>query len=284
MLAWLRDDAPLPSDIAEARATFRRAVPAFHWTLEFPEIFHDNRLDPLARLTVPDATGLGGRMDAFGGNMPFIGGRRIATVHGKRYASWLCDAFNASGEVDYVMYSFLRASDLLGDNGTIGLIATSSIAQGDTRRAGLSRLLAEGLLICDAQSKMVWPGDANVLVAPVLLAKGSMRDHVGALLLNGATVPRINSRLRSYAEREAPAPLEANRGFAFVGCFLRGEGFVLSREEAEALLQDAPGEAPVVRRYVVGEDLANDPRRAPRGTSSTSGRWTSTRRAPSRTP
>ncbi len=261
-LAWLRDEAPLPSDVAEARAKLRQTVPAFHWTLEFPEIFHDARVDPLAPPTAAGEERLDGRMDAFVGNMPFIGGRRIATVHGERYASWLCHAFDASGEVDYVTYFFLRANELLGSRGSIGLIATRSIAQGDTRRAGLARLLSDGLVIYDAQSKMPWPGDANVLVAPVVLAKGTVREHIGQPRLNGVTVPRINSRLRSYAERKDPAALEANRGFAFVGCFLRGEGFVLSREEAQAVLETAPHEAPVIRRYLVGEDLAKDPRQA----------------------
>jgi hypothetical protein len=237
-------------------------VPAFHWALELPEIFQDRRCDPLERHADTNAPMDAGRMDAFVGNMPFIGGRRIATVHGERYASWICEAFNASGEVDYVTYFFLRASSLLGANGTIGLIATSSIAQGDTRRAGLQRLLGEGLVIYDAYSKMPWPGDANVFVAPLVLAKGSMRAHVGAPRLNDIEVSIINSRLRSYVEREDPAPLEANTGCAFVGCFLRGEGFVLAPEEAETLLAEAPGERAVIRPYLVGEDVAKHPRHA----------------------
>ena len=256
VVAWLREDVPLPPDVLEARAELRRSVPAFHWMLELAEIFHEGRVDPL------DGAAPAGRMDAFVGNMPFIGGRRIATIHGERYAAWLCNAFDASGEVDYVTYFFLRASTLLGANGTIGLIATSSIAQGDTRRAGLQRLIRDGLVIYDAFSKMPWPGDANVLVAPVLLAKGTIREHTGTPRLNGVEAARINSRLRSYEEREDPARLDSNAGCAFVGCFLRGEGFVLSSEEARALLERAPNEGPVVRPYLVGEDVAKDPRQA----------------------
>lgn len=262
VVAWLRDEVPLPADILQARADLRRTVPAFHWALELPEIFHDGRRDPLARRTDTDALADAGCMDSFIGNMPFIGGRRIATVHGERYASWICDAFDASGEVDYVTYFFLRASKLLGANGTIGLIATSSIAQGDTRRAGLQRLLGEGLVIYDAFSKKPWPGDANVFVAPLLIAKGSTRAHAGAPRLNDVAVPVINSRLRSYMERDDPARLEANTGCAFVGCFLRGEGFVLSPEEAKALLDEAPAEREVMRPYLVGEDVTKDPSQA----------------------
>lgn len=259
IVGWFRDDVPLPPDVVAARDDVRRLAPAFHWALELPEIFHEGRQDPLERGERRDAPSAGGRMDAFVGNMPFIGGRRIATVYGERYAGWLCDAFDASGEVDYFTYFFRRASTLLGANGTIGLIAKSSITEGDTRRAGLQQLLREGLVVYDAYSRMPWPGEANVLVAPVLLAKGTMREHAGVPRLNGAEVERINSRLRSYEERDDPARLESNAGCAFVGCFLRGEGFVLSPDEATSLLADSPGERAVVRRYLVGEDVTKDP-------------------------
>lgn len=257
VVAWLRDDVALPADVAEARRSFRQAVPAFHWSLEFPEIFQHGRADPLERGTF-DA-----RMDAFVGNMPFIGGRRIATIHGERYASWLVDAYDATGEVDYFVYFFLRASALLGANGTIGLIPKSSITEGDTRRVGLQRLLGENLQIYDARRRMPWPGDANALVSPVSLAKGMMRDHTDAPRLDGVAAPQINSRLRTYEERPDSPKLEDNRGCAFVGCFLRGEGFVLSREEATALLAEDRRLGAVIRPYLVGEDITKDVRQSP---------------------
>lgn len=258
-VAWLKDETPLPAEVAEARADLRRSIPAFHWMLEMPEVFDSGRLDPLE----PSQLHKVARMDAFAGNMPFIGGRRIATVHNERYAQWLCDSFESTGEVDYVTYFFLRANELLGTTGTIGFIATNSISQGDTRRVGLRRLLSEGLVIYDAQNKMPWPGDATVLVAPLVLAKGASRDVMGPPHLNGTAVSVINSRLRSYAERDDPKELASNAGVALVGCFLRGEGFVLSPEEASAILEAVPAEKAVVRPYLVGEDIAKDPRQRP---------------------
>ncbi len=192
-VAWLRDEVPLPAEVVDARAELRRSIPAFHWMLEMPEVFDAGRLDPLE----PSEQHKLARMDAFAGNMPFIGGRRIATVHGERYAQWLCDDFESSGEVDYVTYFFLRANELLGRTGTIGFIATNSISQGDTRRVGLRRLLSDGLVIYDAQNKLPWPGDSGVLVAPIVLAKGTNRDVIGSPHLNGMAVSTINSRLRS---------------------------------------------------------------------------------------
>jgi hypothetical protein len=255
VVAWLQSEAPLPPDVVEARTEFRLSIPAFHWMLEMPEVFDAERIEPLD----PAAPTSSARMDAFAGNMPFIGGRRIATVHGERYAKWLCDAFESSGEVDYVTYFFLRANELLGTTGTIGFIATNSISQGDTRRVGLHRLLSEGLVLYDAQNKVPWPGDAGVLVAPIVLAKGASCGVVGTPHLNGMEVSTINSRLRSYAERDDPQVLGTNAGVALVGCFLRGDGFVLSPDEASHLLKADQEQKAIVRPYLVGEDIAKDP-------------------------
>jgi len=254
-LRWLRDDEPLPADVQAALDRFRAELTPFHWMVELPEVFDPGRADPLQRAGVAQA-----RMDAFAGNMPFIGGRRIATVHGERYAEWLCEAFEATGEVDYFAYFFLRANHLLGDNGTIGLIAKSSITEGDTRRVGLQRLIAAGLVVYDAQARLPWPGPANVLVAPVLLAKGKSREQAAPFRLEREPVTSINSHLRTFPERTDPSPLASNEGVALVGCFLRGEGFVLSPDEATSLLAEAPDEKRVIRPYLVGDDIAKDPR------------------------
>lgn len=254
-LRWLRDDEPLPADVQAALDRFRAELTPFHWMIELPEVFDPGRADPLQSTGVAQA-----RMDAFAGNMPFIGGRRIATVHGERYAEWLCEAFEATGEVDYFAYFFLRANQLLGDNGTIGFIAKSSITEGDTRRVGLQRLIAAGLVVYDAQARVPWPGPANVLVAPVLLAKGRSREHAAPFRLEREPVTSINSHLRTFPERTDPSPLASNEGVALVGCFLRGEGFVLSPDEATSLLAEAPDEKRVIRPYLVGDDIAKDPR------------------------
>ena len=44
---------------------------------------------------------------------------------------------------------------------------------------------------------------------------------------------------------------------ALVGCFLRGEGFLLSPAEAREFLAAHPEEAAVVRPFLVGDDLNN---------------------------
>lgn len=192
--------------------------------------------------------------DAFGGNLPFKGGRLISTEFGPRYAAWLSRAYGAGADADYCALFFDRTASLLGEHGTLGFIAKHTVSVGDTRRAALEPLLAKGMVIYDAVTDLPWEG-ASVLVAIVHLAAGRLTT-VGTLRrLNGAVVPAINSRLRTSKELGDPAALRANAGKALVGCFLRGEGFVLDPEEAAEHLRRFPKERDVVKEYMIGDDL-----------------------------
>ena len=46
------------------------------------------------------------------------------------------------GSADLVAYFFLRAMSLLNSQGNLGLIATNTVAQGDTREVGLKQMVA----------------------------------------------------------------------------------------------------------------------------------------------
>jgi hypothetical protein len=109
--------------------------------------------------------------DAFIGNPPFIGGGKISGIFGKKYLKRLKHDFDpAKGQVDYCAYFFRRASYLLKDDGAIGFIATNTISQGATRRAGLHQLILEdGLVIYEVEENWEWPGKANVTVSTVYL-------------------------------------------------------------------------------------------------------------------
>jgi hypothetical protein len=109
--------------------------------------------------------------DAFIGNPPFIGGGKISGIFGKKYLKRLKHDFDpAKGQVDYCAYFFRRASYLLKRDGAIGFIATNTISQGATRRAGLHQLILEdGLVIYEVEENWKWPGKANVIVSTVYL-------------------------------------------------------------------------------------------------------------------
>lgn len=193
--------------------------------------------------------------DAFGGNMPFMGGRRVAGQYGDGYAEWLTKRYAATGNTDYVGYFFLRAASLLAPRGSIGLIATNAITDGDNRRTVLARLMDRGLAFHCVDHGVPWPGAAQVLIAVLHMASGRILDAVRARFLNGRRVEEINSHLRAGPERPDPVALPENAGRAFIGCFLRGDGFILSNDEAERLLAEHPEEREVVRPFLTGDDL-----------------------------
>jgi hypothetical protein len=198
-------------------------------------------------------------IQAFGGNMPFLGGRRIATLNGETYAEWLTQRYGGSGDTDYVGYFFHRAAELMAPEGMIGFIATSALAEGDNRRTVLSPLVHADppFEIVQAETDQPWPGNAQVLISTVFLQRGLVADVLPPKRLNARAVQAINSRLRGGYEWPDPQALSENAGYSLVGCFLRGDGFILSPAEAEGFLAAHPEESAVVRSYVVGDDLNN---------------------------
>jgi hypothetical protein len=153
----LGDDAP-PSDLdAEIAPLYAgpRPVHPFHWPVEFPEAF--SRPSP--------------GFDAFVGNPPFLRGKRISTAHGDGYRDWLAMLHVDAGNTDLIAHFFRRAFVLLRGGGTFGLIATNTIAQGDTRAGGLRWICTHGGTIYNARRRLKWPSGAAVVVSVVHVAK-----------------------------------------------------------------------------------------------------------------
>jgi hypothetical protein len=217
----------------------------FHWALEFPEV--------LAR----------GGFDAIVGNPPFQGGQKITGALGPAYRDFLVEqiAGGRRGSADLVAYFFLRAATLIRPVGGFGLLATNTIGQGDTREVGLDQLTGQDWTINRAVSSQPWPGGANLEVATVW---ATPRDWQGERVLDGASVPEIAPSL-SVRSRVSGNPhrLQANRGQSFQGTNVLGMGFVLSLEEAEAMLDADPRNEQVVKPYLVGEDLNSRPDGSP---------------------
>ena len=61
---------------------------------------------------------------------------------------------------------------LLRRDGVFGLIATNTIAQGDTRETGLRWICTHGGTIYAARKRVSWPGRAAVVVSVVHMIKG----------------------------------------------------------------------------------------------------------------
>jgi len=217
----------------------------FHWALEFPEVnAHEG-------------------FDAIVGNPPFQGGKKISGALGGGYRNFLVEwlASGVRGNADLVAYFYLRASQLLRPNGGFGLIATNTIAQGDTREVGLDQLVDDGWTLHRAIASEPWPGGANLQMATVWARRNGWR---GSNLLDRREVAGITSSLALKSRISGnPYRLHANRDRAFIGSYVLGKGFVLSPAEARELLSVDPRNAEVVRRYLVGEDLNSRPDGSP---------------------
>ena len=235
----------------------RAKVPTFHWMTEFPEVFYAERADPLDG----DAVNRVAMMDGFVGNPPFAGKNQITEIGGEAYLPWLqAIHVGAHGNADLSAHFFRRASDLLGEHGTIGFIATNTIAQGDTRATGLQRLVVkDGCVIYDAMRSLLWPGAANVAVSVVHLAKGAVAMLALEAKLDGAPVPIISSRLRPKPERPDPVRLAANADQSFQGSIVLGMGFTLTPTERSALVAGDARNGERVFPYLGGEELNSDP-------------------------
>ncbi|MEQ1861836.1 MAG: restriction endonuclease, partial [Chthoniobacteraceae bacterium] len=229
-------------DIAEfqhlARAELRGRRP-FHWPLEFPEVF--------------DAGENGERpagFDAFVGNPPFIKGHFISQHFGDDYRAYLARNIHGdkAGLADVCSFFLARIYGFLRSTGAAGVIATNTISEGDTRKVGLDSICQLGGTIILADPDITWPGDASVVISPVIVTR---KAWSGAALLSGREVDSISSRLQEGAQHEV-LPLLANDRIAFVGSYLLGDGYILTHSEAQEFLSSVPGAEEVILPYLNG--------------------------------
>ena len=240
--------ANLAYDLPAGQTVPRRP---FHWAIEFPEVFSGSACRPA--ITVG--------FDAIVGNPPFMGGKHIKTNFGSSYRDYLGGYISEcnQGAADFVVYFFLRAFRLLACDGSFSLIACNTISEGDTRQAGLERMVKEGATIYSAHPNMPWPGVAAVFISPVAIFKGTWH---GTCCLSDEFVSMISPFL-SKEEEWSPRALSANADKSFVGSFVLGMGFVLSEEEVRALKTKNPQNADVLYPFINGEDLNSDPQQRP---------------------
>lgn len=151
----LVDELGIQSVIARL-TTGNKAVLPFSWELEFPEVFE--RENP--------------GFDAIVGNPPFAGKNTTINAHPDGYLDWLKIVHPEShGNADLVAHFFRRAFTLIRTGGTLGFIATNTIAQGDTRSTGLRFICNNGGIIYNATRRYKWPGLAAVVVSLVHIWK-----------------------------------------------------------------------------------------------------------------
>ena len=88
-------------------------------------------------------------------------------------------------------------------NGTLGLIATNTVAQGDSREVGLDAMVAGGFTITRAIQSRSWPAaSANLEFAAVWGTVGDVAATV-ARVADDVAVARISTLLEPGAEPRA---------------------------------------------------------------------------------
>ena len=196
------------------------------------------------------------RADSIIGNPPFHGDRNIRGLLGDDYVEWLKREFNV-GVKDYCVYWFRKAHDQLENGGRAGLVGTNSISQNRARGASLDYIVSHEGVIVSAVSSQDWPGEASVDVSIVNWVKAPA-ETPASITLDGVDVEAITPSLRSGSAAE-PDPLRANKGVAFQG-MLPGADFIVPNDAAAQLRAVAkPPYRDVIRPYLTGEDIANDP-------------------------
>lgn len=211
-----------------------------HWAIELPDVFDR------------------GGFDAIIGNPPFLGGQRLTGAIGTEVRDWFVNtlARGSRGSADLVAYFLLRATSLVHAKGTLGLIATNTVAQGDTREVGLDAMAADGFSITRAIQSRSWPAaSANLEYAAVWGTRGGVAESVPRIA-DDIAVRRVSTLLEAQGRAEGnPVRLSENAGITFQGCIVLGMGFVLEPEEAHQWIVEDPRNAEVLFPYLSGEDL-----------------------------
>lgn len=203
-------------------------------------------------------------VDVIIGNPPFLGSQHLHEALGGDYLNWLKKKFNV-GIKDLCVYWYRKAHDELKPGQRAGLVGTNSISQNRARSASLEYIAANGGVITDAVASQKWPGDAKVHVSLVNWIKNPAQVPA-QFNLDGESVVGISPSLRGEAAGGwDPVKLVANKGKCFQGPIPVGAGFIISADEAQSLLNDdSANYRDVVRPYLTGDDITDDPNQGPK--------------------
>lgn len=216
-----------------------------HWVIEAPDVI----------------IGRGG-FDAVVGNPPFIAGTNAPAAIGENLHDWLANCVGAGrkGKADLVAFFFLRAGQVSSAiHGTLGLIATNTVAQGDTREVGLDQMIGQGWEIVRGVRSSKWPSNsAQLEYAAVWLT--SFKAAGVKKVLDGRVVEGISTLLEVAGRVDGlPSRLLENKGIAFNGMKIYGTGFMIPEEVASEWIANDAGNASVLFPCLSADDLTSRP-------------------------
>lgn len=214
----------------------------FHWFLEFPEIMARRGFDCIL------------------GNPPYLGGQALSGTYSHAFCGYVKWEYAPAGLSDLVVYFLRRIFGLLRPNGFTAFITTNSIKDGDIRKDGLEQVIAGGGAINMAVRGIKWPGRANLVVSLVAIHKGQWR---GKPLLDNQIVANINAFFEGSEDSGEPQNLPENASRMFQGSIFLGDGFLLTHDEANRLIQADSRNREVIFPVINGQEINNEPEQMP---------------------
>jgi hypothetical protein len=219
---------------------------AFHWPVEFPEVFSR------------------GGFDAYLGNPPFYAGAWLRTLLGEDYrkliVSYIAEGRTGlRGTADLCVYFVLRARALRRQGARVGLILSSTVCEGDSKAVGINSAIQSGSTVYVTPSRK-WPGQASVEFVSLWLSD----VPTGQTYFAQSVECKVFGPAEADSYRE-PHPLAINRPFICKGHELQGDGFKLQPSEATHLLSRNTINRDVIFPILTGEVLNNSPTLQPQG-------------------
>jgi hypothetical protein len=213
-----------------------------HWVIEAADVLVGN-----------------GGFDAVVGNPPFLGFKKITPALGPDIREWYANIVCGGkvGNADLVAFFFNRATRLLTSSGSFGLIATSTVAEGDTKQAGLDRIVANGFELTRCIKSRPWPAlSANINYAAVW---GSAEICEGIpRVADGKISSRITTLLEPAGRVSGnPYRLAENWRIGFQGAIPLGAGFLLEELEAHQWIERDSRNAEVLFPFLNGDDISS---------------------------
>jgi len=137
------------------------------------------------------------------------------------------------------------------------VLATNTLAQGDTREVGLDQITANGVTIRQAVKSAPWPSRSAALeYSAVWTSRAPLSEDAERTLDGAAVTLGIVSSLDPASRSIGRARrLMANAGISFQGSNILGLGFTMEPERAQTLIRKDPGNARVLFPYLNGQDL-----------------------------